>query len=180
MKDHRRVTTNLPRGTSRTKQSFKTSADINTVIARHTAMQPQNPTHVIERAALYADVSEIGDYHSSLNKVLNADRAFMTLPAKIRARFNNDPAQLIDFLSDQKNEAEAIQLGIVPRPEQIDSAKHQVDEKIQRQEVESKILKEQHDKLLQDQIKQLDDRKAELLRLSSSTSATKSSKGDPS
>ena len=48
--------------------------------------------------------------------VLAADDAFMALPANVRERFNNDPAELVDFISDVANRSEAIDLGLIPLP----------------------------------------------------------------
>jgi len=36
----------------------------------------------------------------------------MALPSDVRKRFSNDPAELIDFLADKKNDEEAIKLGL--------------------------------------------------------------------
>ena len=52
--------------------------------------------------------------------VMAADDAFMALPANIRERFNNDPAELVDFVSDDRNRSEAIDLGLVPPPAKPD------------------------------------------------------------
>ena len=38
---------------------------------------------------------------------------FMSLDAEVRKRFGNDPAQLLDFLADNKNYDEAKKLGLV-------------------------------------------------------------------
>ena len=38
---------------------------------------------------------------------------FMELPAQLRSRFNNDPAELIDFLGKEENREEATKLGLV-------------------------------------------------------------------
>ena len=48
-----------------------------------------------------------------MNAVLAAQDEFMELPAQLRARFNNDPALLIDFLEKEENREEAIKLGLV-------------------------------------------------------------------
>ena len=61
------------------------------------------------------DFSGIGDYHTALNRVIAAQDEFEALPAQIRARFNNDPAELIEFLEDDKNRPEAETLGLVEK-----------------------------------------------------------------
>ena len=41
----------------------------------------------------------------------------MALDANVRKRFHNDPAELIDFVSDEKNRDEAVRLGLLQIPE---------------------------------------------------------------
>ena len=50
-----------------------------------------------------------------MNRVLAAKTEFESLPAQIRARFQNDPAQLIEFLQDENNRPEAEELGLVEK-----------------------------------------------------------------
>lgn len=96
-----------------TIQHFRDECDINTIVKRFglTGELPQNlsmPT--------YGDFRGISDYQTALNLVMEANRNFMTLPAELRARFENDPQQLLAFLDDEKNRAEAIELGLVKAP----------------------------------------------------------------
>jgi phage internal scaffolding protein len=92
------------------QQHFKEECDINTILERFniTGLLPETPL-----SPRYGDFNGIGDYHTALNKVMAAKDEFMTLPAQIRARFNNDPAELIEFLQDEKNRPEAEDLGLV-------------------------------------------------------------------
>ena len=43
---------------------------------------------------------------------MQAQQSFESLPSELRGRFENDPAKLIDFLSDERNNAEAVKLGL--------------------------------------------------------------------
>lgn len=63
--------------------------------------------------AFYADVSEIGDYHSSLNVLLAAKQAFEAQPAHIRDRFENDAEKFVEFVQDDNNREEAVKLGLI-------------------------------------------------------------------
>jgi phage internal scaffolding protein len=68
----------------------------------------------------YGDFTGIGDYHTALNQVIAAEDEFMSLPAQLRARFENDPAQLINFLDNPENYNEAVSLGLVnKKPEEV-------------------------------------------------------------
>jgi phage internal scaffolding protein len=94
------------------QQHFKDECDINTILERFniTGMLPQAPL-----SPRYGDFSGVGDYHTALNRVIAAQDEFEALPAQIRARFKNDPAQLIEFLSDENNRPEAEELGLVEK-----------------------------------------------------------------
>ena len=98
---------------SLTQQHFKDETDINNILRQFnvTGMLPEAPL-----SPRYGDFSGIVDYHSALNAVIAAEDSFMTLPAQIRARFENDPAQLIDFLGDENNRSEAEKLGLLEVP----------------------------------------------------------------
>ncbi len=103
----------------RTKQSFKKETDINTIMARYVKTGSIAPEALAQRQAVFADVSEIGDFQECQERIASAQSAFMTLTPEIRARFENDPAQLLDFVADGENREEAIELGIIPKPEQV-------------------------------------------------------------
>lgn len=95
----------------RTQQQFKEEADINTIVARvkRGDVPPFFP-------GTYGDFSNVPNFHAAMNQVLAARESFMRLPARIRRRFDNSPAELVDFLSDPANLQEAIELKIVEKP----------------------------------------------------------------
>jgi len=94
------------------QQHFKDECDINNILRQFniTGLLPESPL-----SPRYGDFSGIGDYHTALNRVIAAQDEFEALPAQIRARFNNDPAELIEFLEDDKNRPEAETLGLVEK-----------------------------------------------------------------
>lgn len=93
-----------------TKQSFAEECDINTIVRRFN-LTGQLPTDV--DAPTYADFSDIPDFQSAMNAVLAAQESFASMPADVRARFNNDPASFVDFCSDDANYDEAVKLGLI-------------------------------------------------------------------
>ena len=97
---------------SLTQQHFKDETDINNILRQFniTGLLPESPL-----SPRYGDFTGIGDYHTALNAVIAAEDEFAALPAQIRARFENDPAQLIDFLADENNRSEAENLGLLDR-----------------------------------------------------------------
>lgn len=101
-------------GAGRTKQSFRDECDINTIMARYMATGVLPMPNQLE--ARYADVTGI-DYQNAMEVVADARSMFENLPSKIRDRFQNDPAQLLEFVHNEVNHAEAVELGLaVARP----------------------------------------------------------------
>jgi phage internal scaffolding protein len=98
---------------SLTQQHQKEDADINTIVARF-GLTGELP--FANRQPRYGDFTAVTDYHSAMNAVRSASEDFMSLPAELRARFHNDPAELIDFLAFDANRDEAIKLGLVKAP----------------------------------------------------------------
>jgi len=110
----RRVQT-VHTGKSRTQQQFKDDCNVNKILAKFKATG--SITHIQNtQAGVYADLTQMPSYQESLNTVVAAQRAFEEVPAKIRQRFSNDPQEFINFLADEKNNEEAIKLGLKVRP----------------------------------------------------------------
>jgi phage internal scaffolding protein len=96
---------------SLTKQSFSDECDINVIMARYEktgVLSSENPI-----SPSYGDFTDVVDYDESLRIVMDADEAFMSLPAKVRARFQNDPSEVIEFVRDPANRSEAVALGLI-------------------------------------------------------------------
>lgn len=93
-----------------TKQSFEAECDINTIMKRYmqTGVAPGS-----NGMARYGDYSEVGDYLEAQDVVQIAQQQFKTLPARVRERFKHDPAELLDFVANPANKAEAQMLGLL-------------------------------------------------------------------
>lgn len=96
---------------SLTKQSFRDQCDINIILKNYenTGMI----SHTNKSQGTYGDFTGISDYQSSLNAVITAQNSFNELPAGLRKYFDNDPAKLIQFISDDKNYDQAYKLGLI-------------------------------------------------------------------
>jgi phage internal scaffolding protein len=96
-------------GESLTVQSHTEDSDINVIVARalRTGTMPQAAV-----LPAYGDYENVFDYRSALHQVMDAQNQFMLLPAKTRARFNNDPQELLRFVSEPGHEAELVALGL--------------------------------------------------------------------
>jgi phage internal scaffolding protein len=95
---------------SLTKQSFRDECDINNIL-RQFNVTGELPTGSVQPQ--YGDFSGITDYQSALNAVMAAQDSFLQLPAKVRAKFDNDPALFVEFASDEANRDEMKALGLL-------------------------------------------------------------------
>jgi len=95
---------------SRTQQSFRDECDINNILRKFN-VTGQLPIGSVQPE--YGDFSGVTDYQSALNAVMAAQDSFLALPAKVRARFDNDPAFFIEFASDEANKDEMRALGLI-------------------------------------------------------------------
>jgi len=97
---------------SLTDQSFAAEVNINTIVERF-GISGMLPT--VQRPPAYGDYSGVFDFQTAMNAVRTAQEGFMELPAKMRARFHNDPQELLEFINDEDNRAEAEKLGLVAK-----------------------------------------------------------------
>lgn len=93
---------------SMTQQHFTEECDINQILRKFIQ------TGILDTIGpgVYADISDGMDYQSALHMIKEADEMFLALPSEIRKRFNNSPAEYMDFVHDPANLEEGIQLGI--------------------------------------------------------------------
>ena len=96
-------------GDSRTKQNFKNECDVNNILKNYnkTGVMPEN-----FNPGEYRDLDGT-DYQEYMQTVASANSMFEELPSALRKRFKNDPAQLLSFVHDDKNVAEAHNLGLL-------------------------------------------------------------------
>lgn len=94
-----------------TVQADREDADINKIISRFQKTGQLPPSRRGE--PFYGDVSDLRDLQDALIKIQEADELFMSYPAELRERFDNDPVKFVDFMSDEKNRPAAEELGLV-------------------------------------------------------------------
>ncbi len=98
-----------PVGKTLTKQAFAKECNVNNIVARFTKTGVID--HLAAKPPVYGDV-EGSDLHTLMNVVAEANSAFEEMPDVLRARFAS-PQQLVAFVSDDANRAEAVDLGLV-------------------------------------------------------------------
>lgn len=102
----------LPYG--RTKQSFKDECDINTIIKRFLRTGQLDLANKLEPR--YGDCTGI-QFQTAVETVAAAKSLFAELPAALRNRFENEPAKFLNFVQDDRNYDEALELGLLnPKP----------------------------------------------------------------
>lgn len=118
-----RKTGELVKEPSRTKQSFKAECDINNIVKSFRTVQDIINLTENGRKGVFTDLPEPFEYQDGLNLVIQAEASFNALPSALRNRFENDPAQFLDFMSNPANQEEWIKLGLAtdkrppPQPE---------------------------------------------------------------
>lgn len=100
---------------SMTKQAFVEQCDINNILKQFKLTG--QITHMAANAAqgAYMDLPDELDYQASMNTILQGNEAFASLPSKVRTRFDNDPAQFLAFMADERNAEEIVQLGLAKK-----------------------------------------------------------------
>lgn len=107
-----RKTGELVKEPSRTKQSFKDECDINNIVKSFRTVQDILNLTENGRKGVFADLPDPFEYQDGLNIVIQAEASFNALPSALRNRFENDPKQFLDFMSDPANQDEMIKLGL--------------------------------------------------------------------
>jgi len=103
---------------SLTKQSEKNSCDINKIVQKYikTGVMPHVRNSV---ELLYLDATAIPDYQSALNIVIESEASFNSLPAQVRAHFDNDPAKFVSAFQAELPEDTSeilVEYGLMSKP----------------------------------------------------------------
>lgn len=119
-------------GPSLVQRHYADAADLNKIMerARRTGAPIQGPGVPGNREPRFLHVTG-QSFHEMLTQVQQVQGAFAGLPAKVRKRFSNNPMLLLDFVSDPKNAAEAVELGIL-EPDS-ETARRVIQEDLARQ-----------------------------------------------
>lgn len=100
-------------GMSRTKQSHKEECDINTIMRKF--YKTGLVKHVNRFQGDYSAMPDIEDYQQALSIQMQARDAFASLPAKLRAEFENDPGLFLRFVMNPENKQRMKELGLLKK-----------------------------------------------------------------
>ncbi|QCQ84717.1 internal scaffolding protein [Blackfly microvirus SF02] len=88
-------------GPSATRQEFAEECDINILMAQYETTGTIN--HFNTGQPQYLDLTDVPDLQQSIDLMREAETAFMRLPAKTRATFDNNAVAFVDFAQDPAN-----------------------------------------------------------------------------
>jgi len=100
---------------SKALQHFKDDCDINKLFKKY-KKDKNVPLFMNASQPRFGDFTSAEDFHALQNRIAGVMSDFEQLPASVRARFNNDPGVMLDFVADPKNREEAVKLGLLPPP----------------------------------------------------------------
>jgi len=118
-----------PSHSSMTQQQYKDECNPNVVIQRYNRTGELG--RIRQSQPIYVDCTSF-DFEEARERVARIEETFMELPALLRRRFDHEPRKLLEFLQDEKNREEAIELGMIEKPIPTQAAeppqKHHNDE----------------------------------------------------
>ena len=98
-------------GASMTQQHFKDECDINNILRSYRGKIPAS-----EEPAFFMDCT-VSDLQSAYSIAEDIGSRFASLDSEVRAKFNNNPLELLEFVHNADNQTAAIELGLLPKPE---------------------------------------------------------------
>lgn len=97
-------------GVSMTQQHFKEECDINNIMKSYRGKIP-----ACDEPAYFMDCT-VTDLQSAYEVADSIGARFDSLDSEVRARFNNNPLELLEFVHNADNQTAAIELGLLPKP----------------------------------------------------------------
>lgn len=96
-------------GESCTQQHFKDECDINNIVRSYKVKEPPPPC--------FFDDCTVTDLQQAYALSDDISERFMMLPSDVRARFNHNPLELLNFVGNSDNVTVARELGLLkPEP----------------------------------------------------------------
>jgi phage internal scaffolding protein len=99
-------------GDGLTEQNHKDETDINKIVRKYNKTGLIDHLNQFEKQ--YGDMTGY-DYQDAMNTVAAANTMFEGLPSAIRNKFDNDPAKFINFVDNEANEDQLVEMGLAKR-----------------------------------------------------------------
>ena len=120
---------------SMTQQHFKDETMIDNILQKYAETGFLTDPFTPKRPFQFGDFSGVKDFQTAQNAIALATEYFESLPANVRASFNNSPQEFLNALNDPEQRSKLEELGFVapeeakaPEPKASESAPV-VDEK---------------------------------------------------
>lgn len=120
---------------SMTQQHFKDETMIDNILQKYAETGFLTDPFTPKRPIQFGDFSDVKDFQTAQNAIALATEYFESLPASVRASFNNSPQEFLNALNDPEQRSKLEELGFVapeeakaPEPKASESAPV-VDEK---------------------------------------------------
>lgn len=94
----------------RCEQSHKAACDVNNIMSKF--QKTGVIDHLRKHGGQYADVPST-DFREAMEVITTAESMFAELPSQARKRFNNDPAEFLEFVQDPENQNDLHVLGLL-------------------------------------------------------------------
>lgn len=96
---------------SMAKQEFKSECDVNKIVQLY---RQGSPMPVQVRSGQFADVSEMPDYKTAVETVMEAEEIFGKMSMDVKNACGNTVAGFLDWVQDPDNKDQLIELGLMP------------------------------------------------------------------
>ena len=107
-----------------TEQCHKDSCDMHVILKKFEKTGILE--HVSKHAGTYNDYINAPDFREAMTLLAEAEQMFETVPAKIRKKFGNDPAEYLEFMQNPENYEAIKEMGLdpshLPKPEIVVTA----------------------------------------------------------
>lgn len=107
---------------SMTEQSHLGEVSMQRIMSKY--RQTGMITHLNKHAGTYDDLATAPDYLEAMRIIAEANSTFESIPADIRAEFDNRPDNFLSWIQDENNRDEILELGFdvthlppLPEPE---------------------------------------------------------------
>lgn len=106
---HGRTQKSFEKHPSLTEQEHRDSVNIQQILKRHRVTG--TVTHVARQPGVFMNLINAPDYYEAQMAIANANSIFEEIPSDIRARFDNDPGKLLEFVQNEENREEMQEMG---------------------------------------------------------------------
>lgn len=112
-------------GPGRTKQEFKEESEITNILAR--VAKNNLLQNLEERQRTYVDLPSGLDFETAQLKISQGRQAFAMIPAHMRAQFDNNPQEFLEFIENPENADEMVEMGLLRPPTPDEAPKPDLD-----------------------------------------------------